>query len=867
VRILGVTLRDYRGTADRSVAFAPAGVTIVEGPNEIGKSSIPEAIDHLLDDLDSSSRRDIQAVRPVDRDAGPEVSIDVETGPYAFTYRKRFLRQPITELRVHQPRAEQLTGRAAHDRVQQMLRETVDTTLWKALRVQQGDLVGQAKLGRQTSLSAALDRSAGEAPAGDEEHSLFDAAHEEYLRFWTETGRRRQEEVALERTIVETSQRIDRIQDAIEAIEADVESSLDLGGESRRLTERRAELRAHVEDRQARVDALAAVEAGVVAAEARHEAARLAAEAARRASEGRRVEVVALEAAGQTHDRLGTGMADETTRLETLRTQVADAERALEAARAERDRAADCAESARSRSERARDTAELAELEDRYARGRAANAAMTAAAADAALPVTTETLAAIREQHRAVDLARARLDAARPQVRVDARAELDGSIGGAPLRLAPGTSIEQRVEHDLTIDLPGVATIMVTAGSAADQQGAALVHAEARLRELLEGVGAADLAEAEGLHRRREEAARTVTEQGRIRAGVLQGVSPRSIAERITALRERLDTPAPKEADTPIDAETARRDLVMAEQALRAAEQTWQQTSRDLMTGEVAISRRETEARLAAEDLERRRAALDTARSTTPDEDLASGLADAETAERRTATELTTSQEELARQGAGPAREQLAEAKRALEMIDVETRLVQDRLLEVTTRLRAHGEDGLAEDLTEEQAKRDHAEAELRRYRGQAAARKLLFDTLREERDRARRSYVAPLRREIERLGRLVFGDGFSVELDETTLEVVSRTLDGRTIPFRSLSVGAQEQIAIIGRLACATIVAPDGGVPVILDDALGNSDPARLAAMGEVLAVAGPQSQIIVLTCQPDRYEHVEAATVVPLT
>jgi hypothetical protein len=36
---------------------------------------------------------------------------------------------------------------------------------------------------------------------------------------------------------------------------------------------------------------------------------------------------------------------------------------------------------------------------------------------------------------------------------------------------------------------------------------------------------------------------------------------------------------------------------------------------------------------------------------------------------------------------------------------------------------------------------------------------------------------------------------------------------------------------------------------------------------MGEVLAAAGERSQIIVLTCQPDRYDHVRAAKVVPLS
>jgi len=873
VRLLRVALRDYRGVTDRTIELAPTGVTVVEGPNEIGKSSIPEAIDHLFDDLDSSARRELQAVRPVGRDVGPEVVVDVETGPYAFTYRKRYLRQPITELRIHRPRAEQLTGRAAHDRVQAILRETVDVTLWKALRVTQGDQVAQARLGRQTSLSQALDRAAGEAPAGDEEHTLFDAAHTEYLRFWTETGRHRQEEVALERSIEESNARIARIEDAIEDIEADVESSLDLRAESRRLTEQRADLRARSEEAQARVDTLASLQAGVDAAEARHEASRLAAEGARRQAGDRTAAILALEAAIAERDRLSTEAAKDATRLEAARAAVATAEASAASARAERDRARVAVEAAQARQAHARDTAELADLEDRYARGRAANAAITAAADDAALPVTTELLGAIREQQRAVELARARLEAARPHIRISAHDALDATVDGTPLRLASRDVVERRIDDRLTLDLPGVAAIVVTAGSAPDQHAAELARAEARLTELLGGAGAADLPDAERLHARREDAARTVAEQRRIREGVLQGVAPRAIAERILALRERLaadgapDTPVDQPAlDEPADPEAARRGLAEAEAVLLAAEQARDQARSDCHAIELAAGRREDGARRAAQDVEVREAALVVERGAATDEAVTAGVAAAEAAEHAAAMELATTRAELAGQGLEASQAAHAEAKRALDQVDVEIRLVQDRLLEATTRLRDHGEDGLAEDLADAQTGRDHQEAELRRYQAQAAARRLLFETLREERDRARRSYVGPLRREIERLGRLVFGDGFSVELDESSLEVVNRTLDGRTIPFGSLSVGAQEQIAIIGRLACATIVAPDGGVPVILDDSLGNSDPARLAAMGQVLAAAGEQSQIIVLTCQPGRYAHVEAAKVVSL-
>ena len=124
-------------------------------------------------------------------------------------------------------------------------------------------------------------------------------------------------------------------------------------------------------------------------------------------------------------------------------------------------------------------------------------------------------------------------------------------------------------------------------------------------------------------------------------------------------------------------------------------------------------------------------------------------------------------------------------------------------------------------------------------------------------------SYRAPLRERIEKLGRLVFGPTFSIELDEE-LRIVRRTLHDVPVPFRSLSVGTQEQLSIMARLACAMMVADDGGVPVILDDILGYCDPERLRAMGSMLAVAGRSCQVILLTCDPQRGRQVGGANVV---
>ena len=55
--------------------------------------------------------------------------------------------------------------------------------------------------------------------------------------------------------------------------------------------------------------------------------------------------------------------------------------------------------------------------------------------------------------------------------------------------------------------------------------------------------------------------------------------------------------------------------------------------------------------------------------------------------------------------------------------------------------------------------------------------------------------------------------------------------------------------------------------VPVVIDDALGFSDPDRLDKMGAVFDAVGDRGQVIVLTCQPDRYQGITCAEVIELS
>ncbi|MGH0029460.1 MAG: AAA family ATPase, partial [Myxococcota bacterium] len=221
MRILRLRLKNYRGIADREVRFAEQGVTVVSGPNEVGKSSLAEAIDLVFDELDSTTKQRVRDVQPVHRDAGAEIEVDVETGPYAFTYAKRFQRRARTQLTVTRPKLEHRSGREAHQRVRAILDETLDLDLWRALRIQQGQGLVQASWGGAPALAAALDRAAGAAPT-DREEGLLEAAAAEAARYFTKTGRPRRQLAAAEREAGAARQRAEQAGQDLAKLEGDV---------------------------------------------------------------------------------------------------------------------------------------------------------------------------------------------------------------------------------------------------------------------------------------------------------------------------------------------------------------------------------------------------------------------------------------------------------------------------------------------------------------------------------------------------------------------------------------------------------------------------------------------------------------------
>src|SRR5258707_15225318 len=115
MRIERIRLTDYRGIADHEVELT-GGVTVIEGDNEAGKSSLVEAIDLLLNYRDDSRHQRVESVKPVHTSAAPRVEIEFTAGPYRFTYAKRWSHrgsEADTRLEITAPVPDVIRGREA----------------------------------------------------------------------------------------------------------------------------------------------------------------------------------------------------------------------------------------------------------------------------------------------------------------------------------------------------------------------------------------------------------------------------------------------------------------------------------------------------------------------------------------------------------------------------------------------------------------------------------------------------------------------------------------------------------------------------------------------------------------------------------
>ncbi|GAB3431739.1 ATP-binding protein [Flindersiella endophytica] len=923
-------MHDFRGVSERVVEFGDTGVTVVVGDNETGKSSLLEAFTLLLEFPDDSKHIRIRAVQPAGRDVSTEVEAAFSLGAREIVYRKRWFRQRLTELQVTSATgAETFIGREAHDQAGRLFRAEVDETLWSALVVGQEDSLAMPAPGAVTAVLTALDGQAGGAVDHGESAPIVEAVEKEFLRYFTPGGRPTGTYSEALRRKDEARELVDAANAAVAQVEHDVSRAESLVLERGRLTalaKDQAKVVAALQQRRRAADELLtrverlrhehtlATERLTAARGELQRREALSADLARR-EQG---VVEATEAAKVAAETLRTAEAELTGCAEALA-------KARDKHAAARERVAGLD----ARMSRLRDEADLAELTQRLAAVQSAQQEERKATAILAGNRVDPDVADLAERlHRDVLTARAALSAGAPRLRVrrlgessvlvDSTPRTDDDfevIAERPTELAvdgvlsvtvhPGEGIgrltaaleeAERSEASLLDELgqPDIAAVRQAARDRQVAERARLV-AEETLTRRLDGTTVEELQQREAVLTARIAAAGgPVTPSEPAPDGGRKSRTKKKTAAARRAKREEpaddqdaflfdVDVPArpptlaagAEEAD-PEDLMTldAVRDalaearsaenasatkLTEVEHAEALARKGYEGASSGMAAARVR-SEQETEHR---DDLA---SALASAREARPDEALAEAVEIAEQHAGQIGEDLAAATEEVAESGAGEIHQELEDATLVRDRLAGQIESLQGELHRLEGALDQAGKQGLATTLEKAKADFAHAERQADLLDRRAAAARLLRETLAKHRAEARRRYSAPLRERIQNLGRALHGPTFDVQLGDD-LEVVTRIVDGVALPVESLSVGAREQLATLVRLAIAGLTAADGtGVPVVLDDALGWSDPGRLRAMGGLLDRAGATGQVIVLTSMPDRYAHIPRATTVRL-
>jgi DNA repair exonuclease SbcCD ATPase subunit len=876
MRLLRLRLANYRGINESEVQFGPQGLTIVEGPNEAGKTSLSEAIRLLFDYLDSSKHSEVKAIKPVTRDVGSEIELEAESGPYRFTYFKRFHKKPETSLTITNPKPENHTGREAHVRAEEILRETIDIDLWKALCIQQGGAVQQADLSNQTSLSAALDIAAGGHRADPREESLFDKVREEYGRYFTERGSEKKELQEAQKAQEETETEVASLEKQIQNLEKDIVRAADLGLELERLEKQEQDLRRDLSEYAKSLDEIKGLETVLETARLKLESAQKSEQAAKRDKAVRQDLIDAVSKAQKAHTELEESSKSSTASVNKAETDRERAQSDSAIAEAQRKEAESLLNLRRSDFDYFNNKLHLEQLKER--KERIDRAREEAALADEVLTknsVDEETLKAIQKAERSLITAQAMLETGAPNVLLRGLTDLDFQIDGEHTTIAKDEERSLTVSDRVRVTVPGYLQMDLTAGSSSSDLLKRVEEAKQKLDAACNDAGVNNADEARQSFEARREAQQTIARRKEIEKENLRDLTYEELERKVIGLGKGVPaypTARVPEPNLPPNLESAKEELRNAEAGLEKANKAWEEARMELDSArKVRDGMRElyqkvrVELNLKADELQRAEDELFRSRGNAPDDYLESELFKCTKAVHKEEGNVKSAEANLCGKEPDRVKTMAETAKGSLQTAEKKREAAQQENTEVRTRLKVFGEEGLHEKLQAAQSHLNYIRQENKAMLRRASAAKLLHVTMKEERDKARRAYVAPLKEKIERLGRLVFNDSFEVEVTEK-LSVASRTMDGCNVPFDSLSGGTKEQISLISRLACAMTVSKDGGASLILDDALGYTDPERLKLMGAVLAKAGQECQIIILTCVPDRYSNIGEATVVRL-
>ena len=857
------------------------GLNLVIGPNELGKSTLLDALRAVLFERYNSRARPILALQNDRSGAAPVVELVFEVRGAEYTLTKRFVKSP--HARLHCPDGTLLEADAAENKLRNLLgfaeagnRGATSETLgmWGVLWVQQGQSFGRPDLSGSAlaSLSAGLESEVGNVLGGRRGRELPQVIEQRRGELVTEVRRQPRGEYrdtlehvsGLEQRLNEQQQQQQEMSETLEQLAA--------AEERLRRLENGSQDRIDQEELTRAQDQFGEV--------MRHD---LQLEAARSDLQNRQGQLEhAQRAQSERASRREELMTDqeklrqERARLEELQQH----ERESLAALAERRQAVTTAEGAveaamqseakwRSIQDRIIRSEELSVLLRRQSDIDAAQERLADAQSRAEqIQVTDESLQRIREATETADQANARLSVAATRISFDIPSDRLAGIeaDGAPLT-DPPTTVEAVVP--VTITIPERGRILIEPSVAdRDQLVRKEREAQAELRAALGAVGAQSLADAQVLRDERRDLKATANAARQELERLAPPSGAPTLQPRIDELRESLEA-LPSEGETdqlpprdqaeaaPHSAQTelqkARDEERIAREAVDVRADAVTELRVDVRTSQITVKN-------LTELIEIRQERLRSEDESVSDQQLAEASEEAALAVTEQQQTVSALEEEWSASARTQLEARISRLKSAIEQrasSRVESRIEGVRLRE---RIEVHDSAGIEETIEHTQHELEQATRQRDRLERELEVLDLLVDTLRTAESEARERYLAPVVNRVHPYLQMLFPNA-EIGMDEDLNITGMSRLAGYEESFDRLSMGTQEQIAVLVRLAFAEMLI-DQGAPaaVIMDDALVFSDDQRMGLMFDILSHAAQRVQILVFTCREQLFEGLGA-------
>ena len=855
------------------------GLNLVVGPNELGKSTLLDAFRAVLFERYSSRARPIMALQNDRSGAAPVVELVFEVNGAEYTLTKRFVKSAYARLKC--PDGTLLEADAAENELRSLLGfaeagtrgATSDTLgMWGVLWVLQGQSFGRPDLpdSALASLSAGLEAEVGTVLGGRRGRELpqiIEKQRDELI-----TAARRQPRGEYKDTI-------DQISELERRLSEQQQQQLEMSETLEKLAAVEAWLSRLEEGSQDIIDQEELKEAQEQLNEVmRHD---LQLEAAR--SELQNLEVRFEQAQREQSDRASRReelktdqerLRQETKRLEELQEQERESLVSLDELRqasTDAEAAVEAAVQAEASWRRILDriirSAELNDLLRQQSEVKAAQERLAEAQRQAEqIKVTDESLQHIRQATDIAEQANARLSVAATRISFDIPSDrLTGiEADGVPLT-DPPTTVESVEPVSITIPERG-RIVIEPAVADRDQLLRTEREAKAELRAALSEVGAKTLPDAQILRDQRRDleviAGAALQELERLAP---PGSAP-ALQPRIDELRQALATSSAEEdavqqrdhAEAALD--SAQKELQKARAEERIAREAVDERARAVSDIRVEVRTLQNTVDSQTELVERRKERLLSESEIVPDHQLAtaSETAAQAVAEQQQAVSLLEGEISPSTRTQLEARiSRLQTAIKQRESSRVDLRIETVRLRE---RIEVHDSAGIDEAIEHTQRELEGATRRRNRFERELEVLGLLADTLRAAESEARERYLAPVVNRVHPYLQMLFPNAEIGITEDLFITGMSRNA-GYEESFDHLSMGTQEQIAVLVRLAFAEMLI-DQGAPaaVILDDALVFSDDQRMRLMFDILSHAARRVQILVFTCRAQLFEGLGA-------